>query len=66
MYQTSHEEEALQIALSESLHLYHSTQEEEDMALAIQMSLINEAEVKQDYHESGSILQYIRLTRLLL
>jgi len=41
-YQTLHFEEALQIALSESLHMYHSTKEEEDLALAIQMSLVNE------------------------
>lgn len=37
-YQTLHFEDALQIALSESLHLYNSRKEEEDLELAIQMS----------------------------
>lgn len=41
-YQTLHFEEALQIALSESLGMYHSTKEEQELALAIQMSLVNE------------------------
>lgn len=41
-YQTLHFEEALQIALSESLHIHNSTKEEQDLALAIQMSLVNE------------------------
>jgi Ubiquitin interaction motif len=65
MYQTLHEEEALQAALSESLHLYHSLQEEEDLALAIQMSLVNEAERKLDCSESSRIPGYLLLTRFL-
>jgi hypothetical protein len=41
-YQTLHFDEALQIALSESLDIHNSTKEEQDLALAIQMSLVNE------------------------
>jgi len=42
MYQTLYEDEALEIALRESLDMFQSTQEEEDLALAIQLSLVKE------------------------
>jgi len=36
------EHEALQVAISESLSLYQNSMEEEELAMAIQMSLIEE------------------------
>jgi len=56
MYQTLHEEEALEIALKESLDMFHSTQEEEDLALAIQLSLVNEKGEQNDCGDSGNPL----------
>lgn len=50
-----HFEEALQIALSESLHTYNSSQEDEDLALAIRMSLANEDSQKQISYSDGGI-----------
>ena len=42
MYQNLFEDDALQIALRESFDLFHSSQEEQDLALAIQLSLVSE------------------------
>lgn len=52
-YQTLYEEEALEIALRESLDLFHTSREEEDLALAIQLSLIGEEGEQMDCGESG-------------
>jgi Ubiquitin interaction motif len=55
-----HEEEALQIALSESLHVYHTSKEEEDLARAIQMSLgRQDGEQERSYCDSGKPLQLL-------
>jgi hypothetical protein len=53
MYQTLYEEEALEIALRESLDMFHSSREEEDLALALQLSLVNERGQQTDCGESG-------------
>jgi hypothetical protein len=45
--QTLNEEDALQIALSESLSMHHSRVEEEELAMAIEMSLMQEEEEKE-------------------
>jgi hypothetical protein len=45
--QTLNEQDALQIALSESLSMHHSRMEEEELAIAIEMSLIQEEEEKE-------------------
>jgi hypothetical protein len=66
-YQTLHEEEALQIALSESLHMYQSSREERDLALAIRMSLAAESQGMQpNCSESRTQSHYSVLTRLRL
>jgi Ubiquitin interaction motif len=69
-YQTLHFDEALQIALSESLHTYNSSQEDEDLALAIQMSLANEDSQKQfscsDSGISSSTLRFDEILVLIL
>lgn len=52
-YQTLYEEEALEIALRESLDLFHTSQEGEDLALAIQLSLVSEEGERMDCGESG-------------
>ena len=52
-YQTLHEEEALEIALRESLDLFHTTQEEDDLAFAIQLSLVSEKGEQKDCGETG-------------
>jgi hypothetical protein len=54
MYQTLYEDEAMEIALRESLDMFHSTQEEEDLALAIQLSLVKEKGEEYDYGDSGT------------
>lgn len=56
MYQTLYEDEAMEIALRESLDMFHSTQEEEDLALAIQLSLVKEKGEEHDCGYSGTPL----------
>ena len=51
--QTLNEDDALQIALSESLSMHHTRVEEEELAMAIEMSLIQEAEDKE-FKDSGT------------
>jgi hypothetical protein len=49
------EQDALQIALSESLHIYQAKKEEEEFAKAIEMSLVMEGEEKET-RDTGTFL----------
>jgi hypothetical protein len=55
MYQTLYEDEAMEIALRDSLDMFQSTQEEEDLALAIQLSLVKEKEQENYWGDSGTL-----------
>lgn len=61
IYQNLREEEAFQVALSESLHMYQcDVEEEEELALAIQMSLATHGQEAQiGYCHSGTFLGVI-------
>jgi hypothetical protein len=68
-FQAIHEDEALQIALSESLHMYNyrMAQEEADLAMAIRMSLLEDIYVLDDCPpaetKSGSLPTRLRIAR---
>jgi hypothetical protein len=54
MYQTLYEDEAMEIALRDSLDMFQSSQEEEDLALAIQLSLVKDKEQENYWGDRGT------------
>ena len=68
-FQAIHEDEALQIALSESLHMhnYRLAQEEADLATAIRLSLLEDSHIPGDHRPAetkcGSILPRLGIAR---
>ena len=53
-YQSVHKDDALHIAVRQFRHEFQTSREEEDLQLAIHMSLTNEsAEIHARYYDSG-------------